>query len=100
MLPSTRVHVSLEWLGCRLCELHRRSLIPKQYLLDVNRELVLLLEADLDSMSTYVSLDSALLQAIDTIYGPCSIDATECLASGGGSRSWTRERRAPRPSGL
>jgi hypothetical protein len=95
MLPSTRVHVSLEWLGCRLCELHRRSLIPKQYLLDVNRELVLLLEADLDSVSTYVSLDSALLQAIDTIYGP--IDATGCLASGGASKSQSREHQGHLP---
>jgi hypothetical protein len=97
MLPSARVCVSLEWLSTRLCELHKRSSVSKQYLLDVNRELLLLLEADLDSMSTYVSLDSALLQAIDAIYGPCFIDEKGYLASEGGSRNQSRARQGHPP---
>ena len=90
MRANVRVCVSLEWLATKLCQIHDRLSIDKQYLMSINTELVHLLEADLNSETTHCSLIECLHCAIDTVQSPYMIiDVKECLPRTGVSRNQT-----------
>ena len=90
MRANVRVCVSLEWLATKLCQIHDRLSIDKQYLMSVNTELVHLLEADLNSETTHCSLIECLHCAIDTVQSPYMIiDATGCRQATDVSKSQT-----------
>ena len=73
MNPQVRVCVSLEWLGARLCRMHKRISVDQQYLMTVYAELIHVLETDLSTAWCATSLELALAQALDVVQGPYMI---------------------------
>ena len=98
MLPYSRVCFSLDWLARKLCEVHGITSVPKQYLLDVSRELVFLVENDLDSFIQEFSLHSSLQQAIDTVYGVREgLNEIKVRKAGGVSKSQSPKHQNQHP---
>ena len=73
MNPQVRVCISLEWFGARLCRIHGRISIDRQYLMSVYAELIHILETDLSTAWCTTSLELALAQALDVVSCPYMI---------------------------
>ena len=67
--PDVRVHFSIRWLRQTLQEFHQRGDIPRTYLVNIYREVIHSLEADLTA-GRKVSIDETINMAIHVMEVP------------------------------